>query len=63
MKKNDIYVAKWADSCWDWVRVPFDAVTDLDCKLAVDEVVEIVSTENECAVVRRVSLAEKSDDK
>ena len=41
--------------------VELDAVTDSDCKLAVDEVVEIVSTENECAVVRRIQIAEKSD--
>lgn len=40
-----------------------DAVTDLDCKLAVDEVVQIISAENECAVVSRISLAEKSEDK
>lgn len=32
-----------------------DAVTDDEQKLAVDEVVEIVSTENECTVVKRVS--------
>lgn len=31
-----------------------DAVTDGEEKLAVDEVVEIVSTENECTVVKRV---------
>lgn len=35
-----------------------DAVTDCTERLAVDEVVEIVSTDNECTVVRRVS-AEK----
>ena len=40
-----------------------DAVTDLDCRLAVDEIVQIVSTENECAVVSRISLAEKSENK
>ena len=38
-----------------------DAVTDLDCKLAVDEVVEIVSTDNECAVVRRIQIAAPTD--
>lgn len=32
-----------------------DAVTDEEEKLAVDEVVEIVSTENECTVVKRVA--------
>lgn len=32
-----------------------DAVTDDEQKLAVDEVVEIVSTENECTVVKRVA--------
>ena len=41
--------------------VEIDAVTDADSRLAVDEVVEIVSTENECAVVRRVQIAEKSE--
>ena len=40
-----------------------DAVTDLDCKLAVDEVVQIISAENECAVVSRIPLAEKSETK
>lgn len=38
-----------------------DAVTDCESKLSVDEVVEIVSSENECAVVRRVEIAEKSE--
>lgn len=38
-----------------------DAVTDSDTKLAVDEVVEIVATENECTVVRRVEITEKSE--
>lgn len=38
-----------------------DAVTDSDTKLSVDEVVEIVSTENECTVVRRVEITEKSE--
>ena len=38
--------------------VELDAVTDLESRLAVDEVVEVVSTENECAVVRRIQLAE-----
>lgn len=32
-----------------------DAVTDDEQKLAVDEVVEIVSAENECTVVKRVA--------
>ena len=41
--------------------IELDAVTDSDTKLAVDEVVEIVSTENECTVVRRVQLAEKTE--
>ena len=41
--------------------VELDAVTDADTRLAVDEVVEIVSTDNECAVVRRVQIAEKSE--
>ena len=39
-----------------------DAVTDLDCRLAVDEIVEVVSTENECAVVRRIQIAASSDN-
>lgn len=30
MTRNYVYVAKWADSCLDWVRVPFDAITDLE---------------------------------
>lgn len=38
-----------------------DAVTDNDTRLAVDEVVEIVSTENECTVVRRIEIAQKSE--
>ena len=37
--------------------VELDAVTDTDTRLAVDEVVEIVSTDNECAVVRRISIS------
>ena len=41
--------------------VELDAVTDLECRLAVDEVVEIVSTENECVVVRRIQLAETTE--
>lgn len=41
--------------------VELDAVTDSDARLAVDEVVEIISTDNECAVVRRVQIAEKSE--
>ena len=39
-----------------------DAVTDCESRLAVDEVVEIVSAENECAVVRRVQLAAKAEN-
>ena len=42
--------------------VELDAVTDLECRLAVDEVVEIVSTENECVVVRRLQIAETSGE-
>lgn len=42
--------------------VELDAVTDGESRLAVDEVVEIVSTENECAVVRRIAIAEKSEN-
>ncbi len=38
-----------------------DAVTDCDSKLGVDEIVEIVSTENECTVVRRIEITEKSE--
>ena len=38
-----------------------DAVTDSDTRLAVDEIVEIVSTENECAVVKRIT-AEKTEE-
>ncbi len=41
--------------------VELDAVTDCETKLAVDEVVEIVSTENECTVVRRIEIAEKAE--
>ena len=41
--------------------VELDAVTEENSRLAVDEVVEIVSTESECAVVRRVQIAEKSE--
>ena len=37
-----------------------DALTESGERLAVDEMVEIVSTENECAVVRRIS-GEKND--
>ena len=40
--------------------VELDAVTDLESRLAVDEVVEIISTENECAVVRRVVTDDKN---
>lgn len=40
-----------------------DAVTDCDSRLAVDETVEIVSTENECTVVRRMAIEEHSDKK
>ena len=39
-----------------------DAVTDCETRLAVDEVVEIVSTENECAVVRRIQLAAQAEN-
>ena len=42
--------------------VELDAVTDLESRLAVDEVVEIVSTENECAVVRRLQISETSEE-
>ena len=42
--------------------VELDAVTDLECRLAVDEVVEIVSTENEGVVVRRLQIAETSGE-
>ena len=38
-----------------------DAVTDCESRLAVDEVVEIVSSESECTVVRRIEIAEKSE--
>lgn len=38
-----------------------DAVTDCETKLAVDEKVEIVSTENECTVVRRIAIEEHPD--
>lgn len=38
-----------------------DAVTDSEERLAVDEVVEIISTENECAVVKKVSTSEKEN--
>lgn len=41
--------------------VELDAVTDCAARLAVDEIVEIVSTENECAVVKRIEIAEKSE--
>ena len=43
--------------------VELDAVTDEDTRLAVDEVVEIVSTDNECTVVKRVKKTEQSADK
>lgn len=36
--------------------VEIDAVTDEDEKLSVDEEVEIISTENECALVRKVKI-------
>ena len=42
--------------------VEIDAVTEEDTKLLVDEVVEIVSTEGECAVVRRMKISEKSEN-
>ena len=32
-----------------------DAVTDCEEKLAVDETVEIISTENDCTVVKRLN--------
>lgn len=38
--------------------VELDAVTDCDSRIAVDEVVEIVSTDNECAVVKRIDKGE-----
>ena len=38
--------------------VELDAVTDDESRLPVDEVVEIVSTENECAVVKRIKKDE-----
>ena len=38
-----------------------DAITDSDTKLSVDDTVDIVSTENECTVVRRVEITEKSE--
>ena len=40
--------------------VELDAVTDENERLAVDEVVEIVSTENECTVVKRIKKEETS---
>lgn len=42
--------------------VELDAVTDCDSRLAVDETVEIVSTENECTVVRRIALEVHTDE-
>ena len=42
--------------------VELDAVTDSECRLSVDEVVEIISTENECVVVRRLQIAETSGE-
>lgn len=39
-----------------------DAVTDCDRKLAVDEVVEIVSTENECTVVKLMDGTENKGE-
>ncbi|MDE7440088.1 MAG: hypothetical protein K2N23_06250 [Clostridia bacterium] len=38
-----------------------DAVTDCESRLAVDEVVEIVSSESECTVVKRIEIAAKSE--
>lgn len=35
-----------------------DAVTDETEKIAVDEVIEIISIENECAVVKKIGGAE-----
>lgn len=42
--------------------VELDAVTDCDSRLAVDEKVEIVSSENECTVVRRIAIEAHSDE-
>ena len=39
--------------------VELDAVTDENEKLAVDEAVEIVATESECAVVKRIKKTEE----
>ncbi|MDE6441959.1 MAG: hypothetical protein K2L12_04290 [Clostridia bacterium] len=39
-----------------------DAVTDCGERLAVDETVEIVATENECTVVKRISNKTKGDE-
>lgn len=39
-----------------------DAVTDSENRLAVDEVVEIVSTDNECTVVKRLEITEKTEN-
>ena len=39
-----------------------DAVTEEDTKLAVDEVVEIVSAEGECVVVKRMRVAEITEN-
>lgn len=39
-----------------------DAVTDSDERLAVDEIVEIVSTENECTVVKRVENIKENNN-
>lgn len=41
--------------------VEIDAITDGEEKLSVDEEVEIISTENECALVRRIQ-PEKADE-
>ena len=38
-----------------------DAVTEEDTKLSVDEVVEIVATENECAVVKKITNNENKE--
>ena len=41
--------------------VELDAVTDGEDKLAVDEVVEIVAAESECAVVKRIDKTEENN--
>ena len=39
-----------------------DALTDSEERLAVDEAVEIIATENECTVVRKVNTESNSDN-